>query len=176
MTPPAGAAAGRPAQRTRFDGAAGPAVAPRLDTVLSGAREPGVYRWLSRAHPEPVRRELSAADWTSHLLDGRGLTGATEVLDRHAEQLSFPGWFRHTWDGFADCLADLSWLPGRGHLLLWERYGVLARTDPTAWAVTYRSLVAATRSRRVAGLPPLYVLLRGPGPVTDPEGAPIPVL
>ncbi|MEV1287940.1 barstar family protein [Micromonospora sp. NPDC049679] len=171
-----GSAGSRSSNRGRFDRPSGPATTPRLDAVLSGARNPGVYRWLSRAHPEPVRRELSAAGWTSHLLDGRALTGATEVLERYAEELAFPAWFRHTWDGFADCLADLSWVPGRGHLLLWDRYGVLARTDPKAWTLAYQTFATTAEARRAAGLPPLYLLLRGAGPVNDPEGVPIPVL
>ena len=37
---------------------------------------------------------------------------------RVAEALEFPGWFGRNWDAFFDCLADLSWLPAGGHVLV----------------------------------------------------------
>lgn len=134
----------------------------RLAAVTAGVRPPGVYRWLSRAHPESVRRELSTAGWSVHVLDGRGIVSATHLFDRCAEALSFPAWFGHNWDALADCLGDLSWLSGAGQVLLWDQYGVLARSDPKAWAMAYQVL-------RLARPVPLYVLLRG-GPTEAPDG------
>jgi hypothetical protein len=142
----------------------------RLAAVLAGARPPGIYRWLSRAHPGAVRRELAAAGWAVHPLDGRPLTGRLEFFDHCAAVLAFPGWFGRNWDAFYDCLGDLSWLAGRGHVLLWEQYGVLARADPKAWRQAYQVLGEGIAARRESGLPPLYVLLRGAGPVERPDG------
>ncbi|MFC0529610.1 barstar family protein [Phytohabitans kaempferiae] len=143
----------------------------RLVAVLGGVRPPGVYRWLSRAHPSAVRRELAAAGWAVHPLDGRALTGRLDLFDRCAEELAFPGWFGRNWNAFSDCLGDLSWLTGAGHVLLWEHYGTLARTDPKAWQQAYQVFDGAIGARATAGVPPLYVLLRGVGPVEEPDGA-----
>jgi hypothetical protein len=143
----------------------------RLAAVLGGVRPPGIYRWLSRAHPSAVRRELAAAGWAVHLLDGRALGGRLDLLDRCAEELAFPGWFGRNWDAFFDCLRDLSWLAGEGHVLLWEQYGGLARADPKAWRQAYQLFGEAIGARTSAGVPPLYVLLRGAGPVHEPDGA-----
>ena len=42
----------------------------------------------------------------------------TELIERLATALVFPDWFGRNWDGLADCLGDLSWLPeSRGYLL-----------------------------------------------------------
>lgn len=146
-------------------------MAGRLDAVLSGARPPGVYRWLSRAHPSAVRRELAAAGWAAHVLDGRSVTGRIQLFDQCAEELAFPGWFGRNWDAFADCVGDLSWLPGAGHVLLWEQYGVLARGDAKSWRMAYQAFRLAIEARRAADLAPLYLLLRGSGPVAEPDGA-----
>jgi hypothetical protein len=124
-----------------------------------------------------VRRELAAAGWAVHQLDGRVLRGRLDLFDRCADELAFPGWFGRGWDAFLDCLGDLSWLPGQGHVLLWEQYGGLARSDPKAWRQAYQVFGDAIAVRREAGVPPLYVLLRGVGPVEEPDGtAPIPTL
>ncbi|GAA4458825.1 barstar family protein [Phytohabitans houttuyneae] len=142
----------------------------RLAAVLAGTRPPGVYRWLSRAHPSAVRRELAAASWAVHQLDGKALGGRLDLFDRCAEELSFPAWSGRGWDAFFDCLADLSWLAWRGHVLLWEQYGGLARSDVKAWRQAHQVFVEAIAARREAGAPPLYVLLRGAGPVQEPDG------
>jgi Barstar (barnase inhibitor) len=148
----------------------------RLASVLTGARPPGVYRWLSRAHIEPVRRELAAAGWASHPLDGWLVAGEQGLMDWCARSLSLPTRFSRTWAGVTEGLLDLSWLPERGHVVLWEAYAVLARTDPALWRRAYELFVAAAEGRDPAGAP-LYVLLRGTGPAVRPDGAgPIPAL
>ena len=136
-----------------------------------------MYRWRSRAHPGAVRRELARADWGGYPLPGHELTDGVRFLDACAAALAFPGWFGHTWPALAECLADLSWLPGRGHVVLWERYGVLGATDRAAWRHGYEVLVSATAERARRGAAPLYVLLRGAGPDRSPaDDTPIPVL
>jgi len=142
----------------------------RLAAILGGARPPGIYRWLSRAHPSAVRRELAAAGWAVHPLDGRAVGGRLALFDSCAEELAFPGWFGRNWDAFHDCLADLSWLAGAGHVLLWEQFGGLARSDAKAWRQAYQVFGEAITVRVRAGSPPLYVLLRGAGPVEEPDG------
>jgi RNAse (barnase) inhibitor barstar len=149
----------------------------RLDAVVGGTRPPGVYRWRSRAHSGAVRRELAAAGWTLHLLDGRTVTGAVDLFDRLADELAFPAWFGRNFDALADCLGDLSWLPGVGHVLVWDQWGVMATADAKAWRQAYQTFQVAIEARAHARLVPLYVLLRGTGPALDPDtGEPIPVL
>ena len=49
------------------------------------------------------------------------LTGCGDrdaFFSRVAEALEFPDWFGWNWDAFFDCLADLSWLPAGGHVLV----------------------------------------------------------
>jgi hypothetical protein len=148
----------------------------RLSGVLTGARPAGMYRWRSRAHPNSVHREAAAAGWAVYPLDGRVVTGTEALFDRCADMLSFPARFAHSWDAFADCVADLSWLPGNGHVVLWDKYGALARQDPKAWQMAYQTLSSATIHRSAKDAP-LYVLLRGTGPLERPDDAgPIPVL
>jgi hypothetical protein len=143
-------------------------VGRRLTHVVDGVREPGVYRWRSRAHPAALRRDLSAAGWTLHRLEGQVLTNQVRLFDAFAYQLGFPAWFGRTWDAFSNCLTDLSWLPGRGHVVLWDRYGSLVRGDAEAWDQMYTTCTAAIEMRRQVAARPLYVLLRGTGSQEPP--------
>lgn len=137
----------------------------RLAPVVDGFREPGLYRWRSRAHPAAINRELTTDGWYFHLLDGGRAIDRSAFFDEFARLLRFPGWFGRNWDAFADCLSDLSWLPAGGHVVLWERYGALARNDPSAWD-TAREILAekTTGPDQRIGSQSLYVLLRGDGP------------
>jgi hypothetical protein len=148
----------------------------RLAAVVSGGYPPGVYRWRSRAHVGAVGRELAGAGWAGYALAG-GLADAGRLFEACAGTLSFPSWFGHTWEGLATCLGDLSWLAGSGHVLLWERYGSLARADQKSWRLAYEVFEGAMAVRIRYRAVPLYVLLRGAGPEHSPlSGAPIPVL
>jgi RNAse (barnase) inhibitor barstar len=43
-----------------------------------------------------------------------------EMLDAIARALHFPDWFGHNWDALLDCLADLSWQPADGYVVILE--------------------------------------------------------
>ena len=48
-----------------------------------------------------------------YYLDGTEIRDKAEFYDAVAAALGFPDWFGHNLDALADCLRDLSWLPGR---------------------------------------------------------------
>jgi Barstar (barnase inhibitor) len=151
-------------------------MASRLAPLIEGRYPPGIYRWPSRAHPGALARELAGVGWAGHVLPG-DITDAVRLFEECAAAMAFPAWFGHTWEGLADCLADLSWLPAVGHVVLWERYGSLARADLKAWSRAYEVLGFAVAARVRYAAAPLYVLLRGTGPDRSPvDGAPVPVL
>ena len=52
-----------------------------------------------------------------------GLAGAADkdkLVASIAAALRFPAWFGGNWDALEDCLCDLSWMEGSGHVLLFE--------------------------------------------------------
>ncbi len=51
------------------------------------------------------------------------------LLDRLAQALGFPAWFGGNWDALEDCLTDLSWRAGDGHVFLLEGHGELPADD-----------------------------------------------
>lgn len=65
-------------------------------------------------------------------IDLDGCADKAEFLERAAAALGFPSWFGSNWDAFFDCLADLSWRPARGHLLVFENTADMRRHAPEA--------------------------------------------
>jgi Barstar (barnase inhibitor) len=136
-----------------------------IASVLDGSRPPGVYRWLSSAHPATVRRTVARHGWYCHPLDGRRIASKRALLSAVAKAADFPRWFGENWDALADCLDDLSWYrdrepPAQGHLFLYDHHEVLLAADEEAWRQAVEVFGSAA-AKRPAGEPPLYLLLRG---------------
>ena len=68
----------------------------------------------------------------------------------HINLDGFPQWFGGNWDALFDCLADLSWRPAAGHLLLLENAELFRREAPEVFdtAVAILQDVAVYWSRR----------------------------
>ena len=97
-----------------------------LTQRLTDAARSGVYR---ARQPDEIR---DAARGTRLDLASVALGGAADkeaLLERLAAALVFPAWFGGNWDALEDCLADLSWRAGEGHVLLIGGHGELPADD-----------------------------------------------
>ena len=63
-------------------------------------------------------------------IDLAGCQDKAGLLERIAAALEFPDWFGDNWDAFYDCLADLSWRPGQGRVLILENVHDLRLAAP----------------------------------------------
>ena len=134
-----------------------------LAALLVGRRESGVYRWESHLPAVDVEHAVAHAGWRAFVLDGRAVCDVDGLHSALAAACGFPTGYGRDWRALADCLGDLSWAPARGWVLLYDGWGMLARTDPDAWR-SVRGVLADTCAHwRRAGTP-FAVLLRGPGP------------
>lgn len=62
-------------------------------------------------------------------VDLGGCNGKGTLLLRIAAALDFPSSFGRNWDALSDSLRDLSWIPGQGYAVLFERAGDLRSAD-----------------------------------------------
>jgi len=77
---------------------------------------------------DPARSGVYRVTRTDEVVDalrGSGLALARvdlrqPVFDAFSQALAFPDWFGRNWDALEDCLTDLSWREGAGHVLLLE--------------------------------------------------------
>ncbi len=63
-------------------------------------------------------------------IDLAGCRDKDELLTQVAAMLDFPDWFGGNWDAYFDCLADLSWRPARGYLLVFENTRLMREFAP----------------------------------------------
>jgi hypothetical protein len=86
-------------------------------------------------------------------IDLAGCADKPALLERTAAALGFPAWFGANWDAFYDCLADLSWRPARGHVLLIENTADMRRAAPEALDTALAILTDAANAWSARGVP-----------------------
>ena len=98
----------------------------KLTQRLSDPTRSGIYRAPGSAEIEDALRG-TRLDLARVALDG--VEDKAALLARIAEALGFPDWFGGNWDALEDCLCDLAWRPGEGHVLLFAGGRGLAADD-----------------------------------------------
>lgn len=137
------------------------------DNSASMPDAPGLHR-LAADLREAIVATASAHGFTLLTIDLQACSGKADFLQRIAAALQFPAWFGHNWDALADCLADLSWLPGRGHVLVLDHADDLRRAAPLDFATAQDILDEACRDRTDDGTPMWVYLVADDDPGERP--------
>ena len=111
--------------------------------------------------PNLIERAAAAAGLTVVRIDLKRLASKAGFLARAARALKFPDWFGKNWDALNDCLIDLSWLNGRGWVIIFENSKDLAARKPQVFHSAVEVFQSANDYWRQAGKP-FWVLFHGP--------------
>ncbi|MDH4094295.1 MAG: barstar family protein [Betaproteobacteria bacterium] len=98
----------------------------KLTQRLSDATRSGVYRSTGTAEIEDAVRGTRLD--LAHVALG-GVEDKDGLLGRLAQALGFPEWFGGNWDALEDCLCDLAWRPGDGHVVVLDGGDALGVDD-----------------------------------------------
>jgi len=93
---------------------------------LRDAAASGVYR-AGRA--EPVVDAVRGSDLGFARISLSEVKDKPGLLRTIAAALGFPQGFGENWDALEDCLVDLSWREGNGHVLVFEAFQRLSAED-----------------------------------------------
>jgi len=87
--------------------------------MLADSGQAGVYH-LTREAWE-IAAAAAAADLACIRIDIGHAHDKADFLAHLSKAMGFPQWFGGNWDALADCLKDLSWLPGKGWVVVLEK-------------------------------------------------------
>lgn len=122
---------------------------------------------LDRLAREAARHELYVGR-----ADLAGCHDKGELLHRLVVSLRLPASFGHNWDALADCLRDLGWLPGWGHVLLFEHVDELRQAAPADYATLLGILDDAATFGNERDMP-WFAFLAMPDAAFDDEQEPL---
>ncbi len=98
----------------------------KLSERLNDAARSGVYRSSRRDAIE------DAVQGTRLVVTRVSLSGVEDkeaLLEALGRSLALPSWFGANWDALEDCLSDLSWLEGGGHVIVFEGFEAVPGDD-----------------------------------------------
>jgi len=90
-----------------------------LAILLAASGKAGVYH-LDR-EPRDVAPAAERAGLDCFRIDVGHVHEKEDFLELVSKAMGFPDWFGGNWDALGDCLKDLSWLPGRGWVVVLEK-------------------------------------------------------
>ena len=101
----------------------------------------GVY--AAPAAPAALHAAARAAGFAWFELDLQEVRTKPELLALCQQVFGLPPAFGHNWDALADSIADFSWRPAPGYVVLVRHGGAFARTSPEDFATALEILAAA---------------------------------
>lgn len=128
----------------------------KLIRRLQDAAKSGVYR-TSRI--DPIADAVLGSKLGFARVPLKDVREKTGLLRTIASKLAFPDWFGDNWDALEDCLSDLSWREGEGHVLVFEGFQGLPADDV---GVLREVLAAAAEFWRERGKP-FFAIFIDPG-------------
>lgn len=134
----------------------------RIEDLLNGQIEPGIYRVPANADPATIQRAAEEHGWRVFHVDGATIRDKRSFIRTTGDAMDFPAYSGQNWDAFEESLRDLSWVPARGYVLLIDQPGQFIADDPEQWRVAQGILRDAIGFWREQGAP-MAVLLRRAG-------------
>lgn len=138
-----------------------------LSGMLADASAAGAYFVDASDGREAIAEAAQRLEFFHAHIDLSRCTDKDAVLDAVAHTLKFPDWFGHNWDALADSLADLSWLPADGYVLLIDHAGQWRKADPAGFDVLMEIGADAARDWAKHGVPFWLLVLTPPGAVRE---------
>src|SRR5574341_931105 len=86
-----------------------------------------------------------ASNFDVRFVRGRKIESETSLIDEFAAALQFPYYFGGNWNAFDECLADLSWIRSKGHVVCVLDADQMMLNDDEAFAVTLELFARVAR-------------------------------
>jgi RNAse (barnase) inhibitor barstar len=124
-----------------------------VSKLLARLRDParsGVYRV---AHADEILDATRGSELDVVRIDLTDASDKEQLLTHVASALAFPRWFGRNWDALEDCLSDLSWRGGEGHVLIVEGFEDMHSRRRDEFGVLLDILGSSARYWRERGRP-----------------------
>jgi hypothetical protein len=95
------------------------ALSNRRPDPLANAAPPWILKLANpAAHAYELAWRLQARDVVSRVLRGSKMQNQAQLFDEIGAALQLPDYFGENWPALAECLTDLSWMPGKAYAVI----------------------------------------------------------
>lgn len=130
-----------------------------VEKIFSGELMPGIYRLRSELNADHIVAPLNKVGWRGFYIEGQVVTSKEAFLRMAGATMSFPPYYGQNWDAFEECITDLSWVPAKGYLFIYDNVWYFSSNDRPAWQQARAILTDAVNFWAARGIP-FYVFLR----------------
>jgi RNAse (barnase) inhibitor barstar len=127
--------------------------------LLADSEKAGIYH-LNR-DPRQLAQAATAAGLAAWRVDIGHAHDKEDFLDHVSAALAFPRSFGGNWDAFVDCLRDLSWVEGKGYVVILEKSKHFCAAHKHEFDEAIESLTEASEFWKEQGKP-FWGLIGGP--------------
>ncbi|MCK5876522.1 MAG: barstar family protein [Candidatus Marithrix sp.] len=107
-----------------------------------------------------VSNKLSPIISNSFLIDGNVITNKESFFKEFNKKLQFPEYFGDNWDGFYDCITDLSWIKEDGsYLIIYENSFNFQSNNSENWKIANGILFEAVDYWKQQNQPMIIIFL-----------------
>lgn len=122
------------------------------EELLGQTARAGVYQLPAQGRAALIRA-AQANGQVVFAVDLSGSRNKESLLSAIGRAMDFPPWYGHNLDALLDCLADLSWRPGKGYLVLLEHCDEMHRRAAADFMATLQVFAEAAAEWRQQGIP-----------------------
>lgn len=140
-----------------------------VSKLLAGLRDAsrsGVYRV---AQADEILDAARGSELDLARIDLTGASDKERLLAQIARALSFPQWFGRNWDALEDCLGDLAWRAGDGHVLIIEGFEDMRARQPDDFGVLLDILASSAQYWLERGRPFIVAFVDRAGGLALPD-------
>lgn len=123
-----------------------------FEKALRDLAHAGVYHMPMQGVSDLIAAAESGG-FALYRVDLGEVTDKAGFLKRMALALEFPDWFGHNWDALRDCLADMSWQPAEGYVVILEHCDTFRADNAEDFATALQVLGAAADDWREENVP-----------------------
>jgi len=137
--------------------------------LLARLRDPGRSGVYRVAQADEILEAARGSELDVARIDLAGASDKERLLAQIASALAFPHWFGRNWDALEDCLSDLAWRGGTGHVLLIEGFEDMRARQPHDFGVLLDILASSARYWHERGRPFIVAFVDRAGGLALPD-------
>jgi RNAse (barnase) inhibitor barstar len=104
-----------------------------LDIITN--KQPNIYQFKEDLSYQDLLGLCQNNSCQLFYLEGKNITDKNAFFEVCVAAMNLPEYFGNNWDGWEECLTDLSWCSASGYIFYYHNSQFFAESSPDDWAI-----------------------------------------